>query len=246
MRVPSLVWAILVFIAFTLFFELGVAPVTEFLTGTAAPIPASLARVYEALVVIAIVLYFSVREDSWRSFIQPITDFLLDPRPSPNKRRARVALLIALPLFTGWQVFLRSVSEVEAPTDPPGVHFNLPLEYAQMSNPFPWTEENIEEGGFLFMRNCAMCHSPALDGDGMFARAIQPRAADFRDQGSIVQLDENYLFWRIKEGAPALPRGSIRYRSVMPVFEGMLSDEEIWKIIMFEYTASGVSPAVRD
>jgi mono/diheme cytochrome c family protein len=95
------------------------------------------------------------------------------------------------------------------------------------------------------MQNCAMCHGDALDGNGIFARAWQPRPANFRDTGTIAQLDENYVFWRIKEGGPGVPRGSIEYRSSMPIWDGVLGDDEIWKIIMFEYTNAGVKPAKR-
>jgi mono/diheme cytochrome c family protein len=96
------------------------------------------------------------------------------------------------------------------------------------------------------MKNCAMCHGDALDGDGLFARAWQPAPANFRDSGTIAQLDENYLYWRIKEGGPGVPKGSIEYRSAMPVWDGVLTDDQIWKIIMFEYTNAGVKPAKRE
>ena len=61
----------------------------------------------------------------------------------------------------------------------------------------------------------------------------------------LTQLDENYLFWRIKEGGPGIPKAGIGYRSAMPVWGGVMSDEEIWKVIMFEYTNAGAKPAKR-
>jgi mono/diheme cytochrome c family protein len=72
-----------------------------------------------------------------------------------------------------------------------------------------------------------------------------PRPANFRDDGTIAQLDENYVFWRIKEGYEGLPVGSMRYRSAMPPWREVLTDEQIWKIIMFEYTNAGKRPAKR-
>ena len=91
-----------------------------------------------------------------------------------------------------------------------------------------------------------MCHGDAQDSKGLFSRAWQPKPANFRDEGTIAQLPENYLFWRIKEGGPGVPKGSIEYRSVMPVWDGVLTDEQIWKVIMFEYVNSGKKPARRD
>ncbi|KKM03987.1 hypothetical protein LCGC14_1768980, partial [marine sediment metagenome] len=48
------------------------------------------------------------------------------------------------------------------------------------------------------------CHGDSQDGNGLFARVWQPKPSNFRDSGTIAQLDENYLFWRITEGGVAL------------------------------------------
>ena len=245
-RIPSVLWAVLVFVAFYLSFQYGVAPLTGALTGTPAPLPSSLVLMYTAMTALAILLYLSVQEDRWQNFVQPVVRFLREPSAlSPARRVARRATLLLVPLLAGWHGYSRMMVEAEPPADPPGIHFTLPNKYISIKNPLPWTEENIREGGILYTQNCAMCHGDAQDGNGMFARAWQPRPANFRDTGTIAQLDENYLYWRIKEGGPGLPKGSIDYRSVMPVWDGVLSDEQIWKIILFEYTNAGVQPAKR-
>ena len=245
-RVPSVGWAALIWGAFYAFFRYGIAPLTEVVTGTWAPLPSSLVLMYTGMVGVAILVYFSVRDDRWEAFVHPVAEFLRDPMPrSPTKRVSRQAVLVLLPLAVGAEAYLRVTAAPEPPADPPGIHFTLPTRYVAAENPLPWTEDNIRDGGILFTRYCAMCHGDAQDGNGLFARAWQPRPANFRDTGTIAQLDENYLYWRIKEGGPALPNGSIGYRSVMPVWEGVLTDDEIWKIIMFEYTNAGVQPARR-
>lgn len=245
-RVPPIGWAALIFGATYAFFEYGVAPLTGRLTGTAAPLPSSLVLLYTGMVGVAILLYFSVHEDRWRAFVRPVIDFLHDTRPpSAIKRAARTGLLVLIPVAVGARTYVRATARSEPPADPPGIHFTLPNKYIAVQNPLPWTEDNIREGGILYTKNCAMCHGDAQDGSGLFARAWQPRPANLRDTGTIAQLDENYLYWRIKEGGPALPKGSIEYRSAMPVWEGVLTDDEIWKIIMFEYTNAGVKPARR-
>lgn len=238
-RLPSIVRAALILAGFYVFFQYGAAPLTGTLADTAAPLPSSLVLMYTGMVALAILLYASVHEDRWRSFVQPVVDFLRVRRP------ARTALLVLIPLVLGWRTYSRAAGVPEPPADPPGIHFSLPDRYVSIENPLPWTEENIREGGILYMTNCAVCHGDAQDGNGLFARALQPRPANFRDTGTIAQLDENYLYWRIKEGGPGLPKGSIDYRSAMPVWEGVLTDEQIWKVIMFEYTNAGVQPAKR-
>jgi len=246
-RLPSVLWAALILGASYVFLAYAVAPLTELLTGTAAPLPSSLVQMYVVMLAIGILLYLSVREERWQSFIQPILDFLREATPRSRVRRvARRGVLIGVPLLVGARAFVEATAGPEPPVDPPAIHFNLPNEYVALENPLPWTEENIREGGILFTKNCAMCHGDAQDGNGLFARAFQPRPANFRDTGTIAQLDENYLYWRIKKGGPDLPRGSIAYRSSMPVWENVLTDEEIWKIIMFEYHNAGVMPAKRE
>lgn len=244
--IPSFVRALLILGASYVFFEYGVAPLTGLLTGTPAPLPASLVWMYTGMVALAILVYSSVQEDRWRNLIEPPMDFLRDPRPpSSAKRVARRATLVLIPLIAASHGYGRVAQEPEPPADPPGIHFNLPNKYVSIENPLPWTEENIREGGILYTKNCAMCHGDAQDGNGLFARAWQPRPANFRDSGTIAQLDENYLYWRIKEGGPGLPKGSIEYRSTMPVWDEVLTDEQIWKIIIFEFTNAGVQPATR-
>ncbi len=249
-RVPSVVWAMLIFVLLYAFFQYGIAPLTGALTDTAAPLPSSLVLMYTGMAALAILLYCSVQEEKWQQFQQPVVDFLGDPgRLSPTGRVARMGLLVCVPLGLGWKAYVWGSAQPDPPTDPPGVHFSLPGRYLEVKNPLPWTDANIREGGILYMQNCAMCHGDALDGNGMFARAWQPRPANFRDTGTFAQLDENYVFWRIKEGGPgisATAKGSIEYRSSMPVWDGVLTDDQIWKIIMFEYTNAGVKPAKRE
>jgi len=245
-RLPSAVWAVVILGASFLFFQYAIAPLTGLVTGISAPLPSSLVIFYVGMVALAILIYVSVQEERWKNFREPVLAFLRGSKPhSLPKRVARTAFWVLLPVVIGWQVYSRAAALPEAPKDPPGIHFSLPVAYVAIANPLPWTPENIRVGGILYAKNCAMCHGDALDGNGLFARAFQPRPANFRDTGTIAQLDENYLYWRIKEGGPGLPQGSIGYRSAMPVWDGVLREDEIWKIIMFVYTSAGVKPAKR-
>ena len=238
-RVPSVAWAALVFGAFYALLEYGMGPLTKLMTGNAAPLPSSLVLMYPGMTAAAILLYLSVREDRWREFVGPIAAFLWKPS------YARMTVLAIAPLLAGVFAYARASAPPDPPADPPGIHFSLPNKYVSVENPLPWSEENIREGGIHYTRYCAMCHGDAQDGTGMFARAWQPKPANFRDSGTIAQLDENYLFWRIKEGGRGAPKGSIEYRSAMPAWDGVLTDDQIWKIILFEYTSAGVKPAKR-
>ncbi len=102
--------------------------------------------------------------------------------------------------------------------------------------------EAVEEGGELYYKNCMYCHGDLLDGQGHFATAFNPRPANFQDVGTIAQLQESYLFWRITTGAPGLPREGAPWASAMPVWHEMLQEDEIWKIITFLYDYTGHVP----
>ena len=246
-RVPPIVWAVVLLGASYLFFKYAIAPITNVLTGISAPLPSSLVLMYTATVAIAILVFVSVQDEQWNRFCRPITDFLRDTAPpSQAKRVVRGTTLAVIPLLIGWGAYLRETAQPQAPSDPPGIHFSLPGKYVSIENPLPWSDRNIREGGILYTQNCAMCHGDGLDGNGLFARAWLPKPANFRDSGTIAQLAENYVYWRIKEGGPGIPRGAIGYRSAMPAWDGVLTDDEIWKIIMFEYTSAGHEPARRE
>lgn len=245
-KIPSVIWCVLIFGALYLLFRFGIAYVTGAVTGVAAPLPSSLVFLFVGTGAIAILLYVSLTDERWQSFVDPVVEFLGGTKPPAKaKRIGRAVILSVIPMLCGLYAYMEASAEPDPPADPPGIHFNLPGKYLEAHNPLPWNEDNIREGGILYTQNCAVCHGDAQDGNGMAARAWQPKPANFRDPGTIAQLPENYLYWRIKEGGPGVPKGSIEYRSVMPAWETVLSDEQIWKIIMFEYANAGQKPAKR-
>lgn len=245
-RIPSHVRALILLLAAWASFRFGAAPLTALLTGTAAPLPRSLVLLYTLLTASAILVYLSVHEEHWRELTRLLAAALREPTsPTRSQRARRIAVLALLPVVAGVSAWRQAAGQGEPPADPPGIHFDLPGAYVGLRNPLEWSEDNIRNGGILYTRHCAPCHGDALDGRGPAARAWQPAPANFRDTGTIAQLDENYLFWRIKEGGPGLPSGAIGYRSAMPVWQRVLSEEEIWQIIMFEYTNAGTNPAKR-
>ncbi len=100
----------------------------------------------------------------------------------------------------------------------------------------------VAEGSTLYYRNCVFCHGDMLDGTGHFARVFNPRPINFQDVGTIAQLQESFLFWRITTGGPGLPREGAPWASAMPVWHEMLKEEEVWKIILFLYDYTGHVP----
>ena len=76
----------------------------------------------------------------------------------------------------------------------------------------------------------------------MFANAFNPTPADFRDPGTIAMLQESFVFWRVSKGGQGLPAVSAPWSSAMPAWEEMLTEEEIWQVILFMYEATDQVP----
>ena len=107
------------------------------------------------------------------------------------------------------------------------------------TNPFaedaPKFMQYVKEGGAIFFQNCHFCHGDNLNGRGMFAFAFNPIPANFVDSGTIAQLQETFVFWRVAKGGPGLPQESHPWSSAMPPWEQHLTIDEMWKVVMFEY-----------
>jgi hypothetical protein len=116
----------------------------------------------------------------------------------------------------------------------------------------PWEKDApqylqyVREGGAIFFQNCHFCHGDNLDGRGMFAFAFNPIPANFTDSGTLAQVQETFVFWRVAKGGPGLPREGFPWASAMPPWEQHLTTDEIWKVILFEYWHTGFYPRTWD
>ncbi|HIE66161.1 MAG: c-type cytochrome [Nitrospira sp.] len=104
--------------------------------------------------------------------------------------------------------------------------------------------QEVRDGGVVFFgtAGCFFCHGDNLDGRGPFAFAFNPIPANFADPGTIAQLQETFVFWRVAKGGPDLSREAFPWASAMPPWEKHLTTNEIWKVIVFEYWHTGFFP----
>ncbi len=214
------------------------------------PLPSSLVMMYMLLASISVLIYISLFDDKSQEFFGPIVKFLAGATGrSAVMKYARLAVLVFFPLLVGMNVYARLVPSSEPPIEQRVVHPAPPGEFVGLSNPIPKTPENVQHGGSLYAVFCSPCHGGALDGKGAQSKGFNPPPANFRDPGTIAQLQESYLFWRIKNGGVGLPVEGQPWNSAMPRWGAMparggkaLTDDDIWKIILFEYEASGNKP----
>lgn len=102
-----------------------------------------------------------------------------------------------------------------------------------LKNPFPADPETVKEGGEIYIKNCFLCHGDLLDGKGIFGESFFPPPTNFIDKDSIVSKSPGYAFWRIMKGGKGLPEKFKPWNSAMPAWEGVLSEEKVWKTILY-------------
>ena len=247
---------ILLLLLALLLFQFGIPWLSSVITGTAAPVPAHLLwTIYMPLVVLVLLLFISASEQSWSEFRQPLHDLIVEQEP-PSLVWLRRGLLVAIPLTAGLAAYLLIRPDVSAPPELRSIHPAPPssvtvggetIDLRTAVNPYRGPDGTpdssaLAEGMAVYGQNCVICHGDSLAGDGLFAPSFRPRPADFTDSGTIAQLQESYLFWRIAAGGPGLPAEGKGWNSAMPVWDETLSADQIWKVILYLYEATDQLP----
>lgn len=236
------VQAVLILLLALVIFRFGIRPAA----------PASVLVIYMGIVMVALVLFVSSNEKSWRSFQDPIWTLLVGRESWVTGLRWSVFIL--LPVLVGLQIFTQITRGAQAPAELRQVHPAPPssigfrgntIELEGLDNPF-WEvpaesplPEVVLEGKEVYVTHCVFCHGDALQGFGLFARGLNPAPANFTDPATITQLQQSYLFWRIAKGGVGLPSESAPWNSAMPAWEDYLTEEQIWKVITYLYEAAG-------
>lgn len=222
------------------------------------PIPASVIKMYMFFVTVGTLLVMTASEESTQELIGPIESLIFDP----GYRGMRNVVFLILPLLAMGLTFWVTKPTLEAPVELRTVHpappsslnaygktFNLltlvnPYRKFEKEDPAKY-KELVNEGRDVFFKNCFYCHGDKLNGKGHYAVGFNnPLPANFQDIGTIAQLQESFLFWRISTGGPGLPNEGAPWASPMPVWKNFLSEEEIWKVIMYLYDYTGHAPRV--
>lgn len=226
--------------------------------GFATPIPASVYKIYMLIALGAVALYVTSDAERLDSFRRPVMAFL-------TERRFTVPLAVlalAIPVLVAWSIY----RNVTRPPTPPNfgrtVHPAPPEEIQVhdadydlilMDNPYRRLEdsdpeafaEHVARGREVYYANCFYCHGDLMQGEGMFAHGLNPIPTNFQDAGTIAQLQESFLFWRIATGGPGLPQESGPWDSAMPAWEKFLDEEEMWDVVLFLYEFTGTRPRAR-
>lgn len=241
MKISKFTETIILIVVVFLIFRFGIQP----------QIPSSLLYFYMAIAIFAISLYISISNNSLDDFLRPIRSIIIEQ----DKRGLRLIIFILLPITVTSLIYFKLSGPIMPPAELRSIHPAPPsqiqfrdkiINIIGLGNPLRLDRANylqyVEEGALIYFKNCFFCHGDNLDGKGHFASAIHPPPANFVDKGTIAQLQESFVFWRISKGGPGLPSEGAPWNSAMPAWEGILTEDEIWKVIMYIYEAAGVEP----
>lgn len=218
-------------------------------------IPSSVLTMYMFFVVAGVLMVFTFTEEGAGEMVAPIRALVEDP----SRKVIRNVVFAIVPLAAGSVVYAGMVPSFEAPLELRSIHpappssiraFGKRYDLMTLENPYRKLETEdperfrkmVAEGGKVYIQNCQFCHGDKLDGRGPYARALNPVPLNFQDVGTIAQLQESFLFWRIATGGPGLPKEGAPWISSMPVWRDFLSEDEIWQVILFLYDYTGHRP----
>lgn len=215
-----------------------------------ALVPDSVVLQFMVTVLVGVLIYVSDSEERWTRFQEPIRAVLVEP----GLKRVRAGLLVAVPVLVGFVTYGQVRATVTAPPSLRSIHPAPPAEITFRGKTIALTglenplrkegalEEHLAEGKRVYYQNCLACHGDYLDGQGHFAAGFNPIPLSFRDQGTIAQLTESFVFWRVAKGGPGLPREGSPWNSAMPKWEDFLTEREIWTVVLFLYEQTGWQP----
>ena len=249
MKIPRLLQAVLTVVGIYAAFKI----VFGVLLGQ--PIPASLMTMYMFFVVAGVFMVFTFSEQSARELVTPIRALVEDP----SKKTLRNVVFVIVPLLAGLYAYSEMRPSFEAPLELRSIHpappssvevFGKRFDLQKLENPYRKYEKEdpekfrqlVAEGAGVYIQNCHYCHGDKLDGKGPYAQGLNPIPLSFQDVGTIAQLQESFLFWRIATGGPGLPDEAAPWISSMPIWQNFLTEEEIWKVILFLYDYTGHRP----
>jgi len=249
MKIPRLLQAVLVLAG--VYF--GFIVVFDFLLD--AVIPSSLLAMYMFFTAAGVFMVFTYDEEQTRELVAPIKALVEDP----SQRMWRNIVFAVVPLAAGALTYMQMQPSFEAPLELRTIHpappstakiFGKRVNLLKLENPYRKLEKDdpekfralVNEGAAVYIQNCQFCHGDKLDGNGPYAAGLNPTPLNFQDVGTIAQLQESYLFWRISTGGPGLPKEAAPWISSMPVWQDFLKEDEIWKVILYLYDYTGHQP----
>jgi mono/diheme cytochrome c family protein len=97
--------------------------------------------------------------------------------------------------------------------------------YAHAHNPLKPSKSNIADGKRLYRLHCVICHGDTGEGSEA-GLTLEPPVQNLAGLGQRRIASDAFYDWTVSEGGVPL-------RSAMPPFKNVLSQQDIWKIILY-------------
>ncbi len=130
--------------------------------------------------------------------------------------------LILLVLTLSAALLLTACSSAPAASSRPAA----PASFANKTNPYAGNADAIAKGKLEYTNNCLSCHGTSAGGNGPAASALTPKPTNLVT--ALKDVTPGYFFWRTSDGGGMEP-----FKSSMPAFKGILSEEKMWQIISY-------------
>ncbi len=224
-------------------------------------LPSSIQYMYIFFIFVGVVLYYTSSAEKIEETIRPMANFVFNPEKKASIKVGQYTMYSVLPFFFAFVGYNQMTPKFPEPIALRVIHpappttikiFGEPHNLVSLENPYRQYEKSdpeefkqlAREGGFIYFKNCFFCHGDFLDGRGMTSLNLNPVPANFQDVGTIAMLQEAFLFWRIGTGGPGLPDESWPWQSAMPIWQNILTQQEVWKVILFlyDYTPPQITP----
>jgi mono/diheme cytochrome c family protein len=142
---------------------------------------------------------------------------LVERHQSARLRPGGLILLLAFALA--------GVVEARAQSD-----WTIPDDAATLTSPLTVNADVLKRGGDVFKSRCRKCHGPAGKGDGPDSDPDQP-AADLT-LAEVGRTPDGILFFKVWNG-----------RRPMPAFKVDLEKKDVWSVVAYVKSLSGVGKA---
>lgn len=101
--------------------------------------------------------------------------------------------------------------------------------------PFAADEETLMAGVKVYSSNCSGCHGAPGNPDPAFAHSFNPNAPLFGNGDDVTDDPEGHIYWIVNHG--------IKF-TAMPSFNKMLSEKEMWQVVLFLKNQNQLPPKV--
>lgn len=226
--------------------------------GFTAPVPDSVIKIYMGIATLALLAYLTSDRERVESARRPVVAFLTERRFLP----LLAAVVVAIPAAAMANLYFGLTAPPTEPAfgrtihpEPPDqiVVLDEPVNLVTANNPYRALESSdpeaferhVENGRRVYYENCFYCHGDLMRGDGMYADYLNPIPTNFHSTGTIEQLQESFLFWRIAKGGPGMPPAGLPWDSAMPAWENFLDQEEMWDVVLYLYDFTNRRPRAR-